>query len=286
MVRSWFLPPLSLGLLLAGALAGASAQQTAPRGFLGIAVAPDGESDKGIAVQAVAPDSPAAKAGVKSGDVITKVNGKAVPGVKEFLEGVAGKKPGDKLELQLLRDGKEQTVTATLAERPAQGGGPQPLPPGPGGTPGLRRPAFLGVQIEPLTAERAKALGVKAEAGVVVMEVIPKSPAAQAGLQTDDVITAVNKESVRDPDELRAAVLKAGAGKEIALTVWRGKEEKTLKAALKEGGPGLGPRPELVPPKLEPFADPAGRIRELERRIEELQKRLEALEKKQASSSK
>jgi S1-C subfamily serine protease len=287
MSRSWFLPPVSFALVLLGALAAQPGQESPPRGFLGIGVAPEPQTDKGILVQDVTPNSPAAKAGLKSGDVIVKWNGKPVPEVKEFLRGIAAQKPGDKVELQVLRDGKEQTLTATLAERPAAGGVPPIAPPGiGGGAPGLRRPAYLGVGVEALTPELTKKLGVKAESGVVVTEVLPKSPAAKAGLQTDDVITAVDAQPVRDPDDLRTAVRQAGAGKDITLKIVRGKEEKTVKASLQEGPGGFAPLPDGRFPEIEPLLDQSAKIRDLERRIEELRKRLEALEKQQGPPNK
>src|SRR5262249_18568492 len=153
-------------------------------GYLGVIVGPAEEGGNGILVLDVTPDSPAAQSGLKKGDKIVKLDDKEVPNVEQFLRAVAGKKPGDKINLGILRDGKEQNLGVTLGERPA------PEAPTFPGMPGSRRPAFLGVQTQPLTPEIKRRLNIEAEAGVVVTEVVPRSPAAQTGLKRDDVITA------------------------------------------------------------------------------------------------
>src|SRR3954470_18745079 len=66
-----------------------------------------------------------------------------------------------------------------------------------------RQPAYLGVTMFPLTADVKSRLNVKGDAGVVVMNVMPSSPAANAGLRQGDVITAINDKPVRDPDQMR-----------------------------------------------------------------------------------
>ncbi len=134
--------------------------------------------------------------------------------------------------------------------------------------------------MESLTPELRKQLNVKAEAGAVVMEVLPNTPAAQAGLKRDDVITQVNGQAVKDPGDLRAAVQKAGAGKDVTLHLLRGSNEKEIKVALKTG-PGIGGIFPDFPDVGVPALDIGGqaKIRELERRIQELEQRLNALEK-------
>src|SRR5262249_40867858 len=147
---------------------------------------------QGPAVRRVTPDSPAARAGLQEGDVITRVDGRQVDDPQTLLNVLAQHKPGDKLKFQVQRDGKEKSLDVTLGTRPAARAGE--------GLPGSRLPrerptAFLGVQavpMEELTPRLKERLGISAENGLVVMEVLPDSPAAKAGLRHGDVITGVN----------------------------------------------------------------------------------------------
>jgi S1-C subfamily serine protease len=248
-----------------------------PRGYLGILVGPAEEGSAGVLVREVTADSPAAKAGLKSGDRVVKLGDEDVADVEKFLRSVAAKKPGDRLVFGVLRDGKEQRLTVTLGERADR---ERPTFPE---LPGLRRPAFLGVQTQALTAELKERLNVPTDAGAVITEVVPNSPAARAGLKRDDVITAVDERPVKTPADLRDAVQKAGPGKEMTLQVVRGKEKLAVKATLREGAFGyfLTPGEDRFPTvDVESMFDQGRRIRELERRVEELEKRLRTLEKK------
>jgi len=250
------------------------------RPYLGVAITP---AENGVAVREVTPDSPAAKAGLKSGDQIRKVDDTDVKDPDSFLQMVAGKKPGDKLNLHLTRDGQEQTITVTLGERPASPrtplGGPQPQFRGPDSG---RRPAFLGVQTQPLTPEVSKRLDINTK-GVLVTEVVAKSPAANAGIKTDDVITAIDNNPIEDPAQLREAVQRAGPGKDAAIQVTRGKENLNLTVKLGEAPAGGVPMPvgERFPSMdLGSLMDAGRKIQQLERRIDELEKRIKELEKK------
>ena len=158
----------------------------------------------------------------------------------------------------MLRGGKTKDLSVTLAERPAR----EPVR--------ERGPAFLGIETEALTPAARQRLGVAAETGVVVLEVLANSPAAKAGLQRGDVITTVNEKNVVGPDDVRAAIRSAGAGQAVTLKIARGKDAREVKATLEAAGPGLSaPMP--------PLAGPLGT---LERRISELEKRVEELEAK------
>jgi len=141
------------------------------------------------------------------------------------------------------------------------------------------------VQLQPLTPDLKKGLDTKAEAGVVITEVVLNSPAARAGLKANDVVTSVNDRKVQDPAQLREAVQQAGPGKEVTLQVVRGQEDLSLKAKLGEGAFGmyLMPGGERFPSlDVQEMVDPGRRVRELERRVEELEKQVRDLEKKQA----
>jgi serine protease Do len=247
---------------------------------LGVVVepAPRDADSSGVVVGTATPDGPAAKAGIKAGDKIVKIDD---TDVKQFdiLAATVGKhKPGDKVTVHVLRDGQDKSFTVTLGERPE----PRPMPLPPGLAP-ERPAAFLGVQTQELTAGEKERLGVTVDKGVVITDVVPQSSAARAGLKNGDVITGIDGTSVTNPEELRRAVREASVGKEVTLKVARGKEMMEIKARLGEnreeqafGGPLGRFRSDLVVP----FGQERQRIEQLERRIEELEKRLQELEKK------
>jgi S1-C subfamily serine protease len=209
--------------------------------------------------------------------LLVKVNDETVRDIEAFTRGIANHKPGDKIQVGIVRDGKEQTLTATLGERPAQEGPAFPEIRGQG------RPAFLGVQAQPLTPELKEQVHAQADKGVVVMEVVPNSRAPKAGLKRDDVITAVDDLQIKALGDLFTAVQKAGSDKPITFHLMRGKENLSFKAALREGSFGrfLTPSAERFPSlDVESMIDQGRRIRELEHRVAELEKRIRELEKK------
>jgi serine protease Do len=112
---------------------------------------------------------------------------------------VAAQQPGSRVQLSLLRDGKEQNVSATLAELHAA------AQPDDRAEAGADSSGF-GMSIEPLTPETARQLGVSATSGLVVTDVRPGSRAADAGLRSGDVIVEVDRQAVNSVDALRSAL--------------------------------------------------------------------------------
>src|SRR5262245_41118545 len=156
------------------------------RGVLGVAVQPItsdmaaslGLKDmNGVLVNSVQPGGSAEKAGLKQGDVITKLNGVAVTDSNSFRNHVASTQPGTSITLTVLRNGHEQEFTATLGERPGTGGEKSDAKEGASGP-------KLGVSVQPLTPELAGQLHLPADAkGLVVGKVDPEGAAAEAGIQ-------------------------------------------------------------------------------------------------------
>ena len=178
------------------------------RGMIGVTIQPVtsdiarslGLSEvRGALVNAVEPGSPADTSGVRRGDVITSVNGSPVRDSNDLRNDVAQLRPGSTAKLTVVRDGKEQAVTVTLAERKAasaardEGDGPTAS----GG---------FGMSVEPLTRDRAENLGLPAASGVLVADVQAGGRAADAGLRPGDVIVEVDRKPVTTPDALRAAL--------------------------------------------------------------------------------
>ena len=153
---------------------------------------------RGALVSTVEPGSPAEKAGIKSGDVILAVDGKAIDQSVDLPRVVGETKPGTALALQVWRKGATQNLRVTVGEMPAE----KVAAAGAGDD---AKPAKLGVSVRPLTAEERKTLGINA--GVVVERV--DGPAAKAGIRQGDVILAFGAEKVENPEQLKKLVDKA-----------------------------------------------------------------------------
>ncbi len=147
-------------------------------------------SVSGALVQQVESGSPADKGGVKQGDVIRTYNGQTVEGADQFRSMVASTSPGTEAKLGILRDGNPATLHVVLGEQPAsmaEGG------PGKGPLEG----ALRGIAVQNLTPAIRDQLGLPSGTrGVVISDLDPNSPAAQAGLQPGDVIQSINRQAV------------------------------------------------------------------------------------------
>src|SRR5262249_15628865 len=159
----------------------------------------------GLVIRELTPEGPAAKAGLMSGDIVTKVDDQAIKNYDELADVVSKHKPGDKVAFHVFRDGREVTMTVTLGQRGVR------RPEGGDNLPG-RSAAFLGIQLGPLSPEARNRVGQNVE-GAVVTEVVPNTPAAKAGLQSGDVITQINNKAVTDPEAIRETIRNLGVGK-------------------------------------------------------------------------
>jgi serine protease Do len=188
---------------------------TVHRGMLGIGIQPmtSGLAEsfgmkeaRGVLVRSVSPGGPADQAGVKAGDVITQLNGKDVNDDNVLRNQIAALGPGTDVTLTIVRNGETKQVHAKLAELTPEAA--QAAQPGAGGGATASR---LGVTVAPMTPELATQIGVPRNTqGVVVTGVDPSGPAAQAGIQEGDVIQQVNRQPVRNPNEMRDALAKSG----------------------------------------------------------------------------
>ena len=160
-------------------------------------------STSGALVNSVEPGGAASRAGLKQGDVITAMNGEKVADSNALRNRIAGAKPESTVDLEIVRNGKTENVHATLAalepakQRAARDGqdseGPEFGP--------------TGMAVESLTPQVARELGLSnRKEGVVVRDVNPDGAAAAAGLQPGDVISQVNGEAVKTPNELKSAL--------------------------------------------------------------------------------
>ena len=206
------------------------ASGTVRRSYLGVGIQPvvarPGQTVRrpnrqGVVVADVQPNTPAAAAGVKTGDVIVEFAGKPVANPQELQQAVEQAPIGGKQPLTVMRDGKRTTLEVTTREQPADYGlarGESMMP----GKEGSLRDKKLGIEVSNLTAEVAEKLGVKAGEGVVVTDVRNGSPADLAGLGTGMVIAQVNRQAVKSVEEFRAAMEKQSLDKGVLLLVRSG----------------------------------------------------------------
>jgi len=174
---------------------------------------------QGVLIAQVEQGSPAAKAGLKEGDVILEMNGKPIESYDTFRNQVAMMKPGEELQLSVSREGKTMPVTATLGERPTERQAKGKQPPQQSQEESQQK---LGVQVVDLTPDIAQELGYQNVQGVVVARVLSGSPAENAGLQAGDLIMQVDKQAVANTNQFVQA-MKAAAGKgKVLLLVKRG----------------------------------------------------------------
>jgi S1-C subfamily serine protease len=147
---------------------------------------------------------------VKQGDVITAINGTAVGDANELRNLVAAAQPGTDATLTIVRDGREQQLKVTLGELSGSTGGAGEENGG-GGAQGQSEGGKLGLELSPLTPELAQRLRLSEDKqGLVVTNVDPSGPGADAGLQQGDLIEQANRQPVKSIEDLRAAIQSAG----------------------------------------------------------------------------
>jgi S1-C subfamily serine protease len=199
------------------------------RGQLGIVVQPvTGEiatsmglkNARGVIVSEVQPGSAAERAGIKQGEVITSLNGTAVNEPNVLRNEIARTAPGATVMLAVERNGREEQVKATLGEFTQQAENQNPQ--GDQGTTG-RQTGKLGFSVTPLTPDVATQLGVNRNTqGVVVAQVDPSGPAADAGIQPQDIIEQVNQQPVHSAADVRAALARTRTRPALLLVNHRG----------------------------------------------------------------
>ena len=196
-------------------------------GYLGISmndVTPENasffklEHADGAIVSQVTPDSPAGRAGLKSGDVIRSLDGQPIVNGSALQVAVSEDMPGKTVSLGILRDGNPQTVTVKVGEyhaktEMAENDGDASAPNG--------KPGKLGLAVGDLTDDVRQQLHVPDSVkGVAVESVRPASPAEDAGLAPGDVILELNRQPVQSADKFVSGVRANAAGKDMLLLVW------------------------------------------------------------------
>ncbi|MGO9647334.1 MAG: Do family serine endopeptidase [Terriglobales bacterium] len=170
---------------------------------------------EGALVTQVETDSPAAKAGVKVGDVIRELDGKQIPDAGELQVEVGQKRPGTTIKLSILREGKSMTVPVMLEAMGARDKSDNEV-----GEMGHGKPRW-GIGLADLDGNVRGQIQMPSDVhGAVVEQVQPGSSADDAGLQRGDVIVQVNRKDVQSAAEVRQALESVPKGQDALLLVW------------------------------------------------------------------
>jgi len=182
------------------------------RGYLGILpqdVTPQMAKQFGLSqpggalIGDVSPDTPAARAGLKRGDVILQLNGRPVTSANDLRLRISQTAPGTSVKLGISRDGKMQDVNITLGEHKEEAAESKPGESGEGG--------LKGVEVQELTSDLAEQFDLKpGTRGVVITSVESASAAEAAGLERGDAIQEINHKPVSNMQEYRQAMASAG----------------------------------------------------------------------------
>jgi serine protease Do len=190
------------------------------RGYLGIYPQPISEADKeyfklkskkGALVAQVEPGTPADKAGLKQKDVITEINGKPIKNDNDLRLKIYEIEPGTRVEIKVIREGKEKILTAKLEEYPTEETEVASAASG----------KELGMKYTTLTPRLAGRLGFQTEEGVIITEITRYSEADRRGLLPRDIILEANRQSVSEARDLENIINKLKPGATLMLVIRR-----------------------------------------------------------------
>jgi serine protease Do len=191
------------------------------RGWLGVSIQDISEdiaksmnykNKNGVLVTDVFKDDPADKAGIKVGDIITEINGKAIKDTHDLLLTTASLHVGDKATIKALRDGKEISLQIVVAERKDK----------PEIALTKKSGEYFGINVQEITKDLAKQMGIAHDAGLIVTDVEEGSPADNVGIQPHDIIVQVNKVKITSLKQYSAEMTKAAEKKSVVLLIKRG----------------------------------------------------------------
>ena len=193
------------------------------RGFLGVSIQPltpelaesfGVRGTTGALIAAVVANSPAARAGLQVGDIVTEFDGVKVEGPADLQRAVGLTTPGHEARLRVRRRGAERTIVVTIGRAPDEQREAAPQEP--------RWRSLLHLDVQGITSEIARQLKLPSTEGVVVTSVEEQSAAAQAGIQLGDVIREINRRDVRDISDFQQAMRDVREGDRLTILVQRG----------------------------------------------------------------
>src|SRR5580700_10884647 len=177
-----------------------------------------GAGSGGVTVSDVTAGSPAERAGIKVGDTIVSVDGKPVKNGDDLVSDIASRKPGTKVALGFVRNGKKQEATVTVADRAKlfaarlgddEENAEEESP----------KESKLGLTVGAVTSEMADRLDIPAGKGVIVRDIKPSSFADDVGLTRGDVILEINKQPVNSEDEFNRISSSLRSGQDVVFLV-------------------------------------------------------------------
>lgn len=192
---------------------------TATRGFIGVtlqkidqnlALAFGLDKMEGALISDVSKGSPAEKAGLRQGDIVLKYDTHPIAHISALRKAVSFMKPGSKLNLTVLREGKSIDIPIEVAMFPEN---PASL---------IASDNKLGFDVEDITPEYAQKLGIKGLKGVLITQVRPGSPSYVAGIRPGAVLVAVNQNEITSVNEFQQSLKNSEAGKPILLLIKQG----------------------------------------------------------------
>ncbi len=219
-----------------------------PGSSIGVTVRDQTGDASGVVIDSVREGTPATRAGLQKGDIVVEFDGERTRSAQQFTRLVRETAPGRSVKIIVTREGSRQTLDITPEARDSVtmqqfpritgdvfGALPRDFdfrfdPEGARGERFFGTPRRMGVSIVPLSDQLATYFGVKE--GVLVSEVASGTPAASAGIQAGDVITAVNGRSVMSSADLVREVREADAGSTIEVRLTRTHKDQTVKMTL------------------------------------------------------
>jgi serine protease Do len=202
------LPQLKKGKVIRGWL-GVTIQDITPE----LAKSFGFKSSEGALVSSVAKGSPAENAGMLRGDVILRFNGKEISNTHILSQLAAATAPNTQVKIDILRNGKSETVTLTVGTMPAE---EQKIV-------APEEETNWGMAVQELTPQLAEQLGLEPEStGVVISDITSGSPASEAGLRPGDLIREMNRKEIESLDDYRQALNQVKKGDNLLLLIKRG----------------------------------------------------------------
>jgi serine protease Do len=194
------------------------------RGWLGVSIQPltpelarsfGAKDPKGVLINEVVPDSPAAKAGLKPGDILLEFDGRTMEGPGDLQRAVGLSSPDRTAKVKVWRDQGEKTLEVRVGQAPDERQAMQERP-------GGRTRSALGLEVRPVTPEIARQLNLRSTEGVVVVRVEDGAAASEAGVQRGDVIKQLNGQAVRTMADFERLTKDVKDGDPLTVLLQRG----------------------------------------------------------------